>query len=113
MTKVAAAGNAWEYSTYIGGSGADSANGIAVDASGSAYVAGQTASTTLFPLYNAIQSTLGGGTDAFLSKLSASGNAYAYSTYLGGSVDDFGNDVAVDSNGDAPGVMRMLRAPSG
>jgi predicted extracellular nuclease len=101
VTKVAAAGNAWAFSTYIGGSGADSANGVAVDDSGSAYVAGQTASATLFPLSNAIQSTLGGGTDAFLAKLSASGNAYAYSTYLGGSVDDFGNDVAVDASGDA------------
>src|SRR5207237_2993534 len=57
------------YSTYLGGSNGDLGNGIAVDSSGNAYVAGQTASTN-FPTANATQSKYGGDkTDAFVAKL--------------------------------------------
>ena len=101
VTKVAAAGNAWVFSTWIGGGGADSANGIAVDSSGNAYIVGQTASASGFPVVNPIQGNGAGGTDAFLAKMTSAGTAYAYSTFLGGSGEDYGNDVAVDSNGDA------------
>ena len=101
VTKVSPAGNAWTYSTWIGGSGADSANGIAVDSNGNAYIAGQTTSAVAFPTTNGFQQTLGGGSDAFVLKLTAAGNAYAYSSYLGGGGGDYGNDVAVDAGGDA------------
>jgi len=90
------------YSTYLGGSGADQGNGIAVDSSGNAYVIGTTTSTN-FPTANAIQGTFGGGSfgDAFVTKLNAAGTALVYSTYLGGSSLDQGNGIAVDSSGNA------------
>ncbi|PYS81237.1 MAG: hypothetical protein DMF67_17525, partial [Acidobacteria bacterium] len=88
-------------STYLGGSNADLGNGIAVDSSGNAYVAGQTASTN-FPTANAVQGKYGGGqNDAFVAKLNASGSALLYSTYLGGTGSDAGLGIAVDSAGNA------------
>jgi len=93
------------YSTYLGGSGYDSGFGIAVDSSGNAYVTGWTYSTD-FPTMNPLQPTCGGGcasneSDAFVTKLNASGSALVYSTYLGGSSADYGNGIAVDSSGSA------------
>jgi len=89
------------YSTYLGGSGVDEGHGIAVDSAGNAYVTGQTASTN-FPTANAVQGTYGGGTrDAFVTKLNANGSALLYSTYLGGSGEDLGSVIAVDSAGNA------------
>ena len=100
VTKYNAAGSAYLFSTYLGGSVADTATGIALDSSGNAYVSGQTTSTN-FPMVGAIQSTSGGASDAFLSKISAAGSSLVYSTYLGGAGDDFGNEIAVDAGGDA------------
>jgi YVTN family beta-propeller protein len=90
------------YSTYLGGSGIDYAKGIAVDSSGSAYVAGYTSSTN-FPLSTAPeQGTFGGGlNNVFVAKLTPAGDALVYSTYIGGSVDDGANGLAVDSSGNA------------
>jgi hypothetical protein len=94
------------YSTYLGGSNLDSGEGIAVDASGNAYVTGETWSTDFPTTSGAFQTTFGGGpvgepTDAFVSKLNAAGSALLYSTYLGGSGGDFGFGIAVDSSGNA------------
>jgi len=85
------------YSTYLGGSSADSGQGIAVDLSGSAYVVGFTYSTN-FPTYNPYQGKNAGGVDAFITKLSPGGSTFAFSTYLGGSGDDRGWAIAVDSD---------------
>ena len=85
-----------EYSTYLGGSGWDEGQSIAVDSSGNAYVTGYTRSTN-FPTNNAYQGTYGGSGDAFVAKLSATGNSLVYSTYLGGSGGDEGFGIAVDS----------------
>jgi uncharacterized repeat protein (TIGR01451 family) len=92
------------YSSYLGGSAGDYGNGIAVDASGNAYVVGQAGSTN-FPTtagsyQPAISGTLG-YTDAFVTKINAAGNAVVYSTYLGGSGPDVALGVAVDSSGSA------------
>ncbi|MGH7412390.1 MAG: SBBP repeat-containing protein, partial [Candidatus Methylomirabilis sp.] len=105
VTKVNAAGTALLYSTYLGGTGGDVGYGIAVDAAGSAYVAGET-STPLsgFPgtASSTIQPTYGGGAnDAFVTKLNATGTAIVYSTYLGGSGEDRGKGIAVDAAGNA------------
>jgi hypothetical protein len=84
------------YSTYLGGSGADSGQGIAVDLGGSAYVTGYTFSTD-FPTYNAYQSSNAGSVDAFITKLSPDGSSFAFSTYLGGKGDDRAWAIALDS----------------
>ena len=85
------------YSTYLGGNGYDAAFGIAVDpATGDALVTGQAGSTD-FPTANPFQPSYGGGVeDAFVSRLSADGSALVFSTYLGGSDFDTGNDIGVD-----------------
>ncbi|MBF0338966.1 MAG: SBBP repeat-containing protein, partial [Nitrospirae bacterium] len=101
VAKLSPTGNALVYSTYLGGSGDDLGNDIAVDSASNAYIAGLTNSSN-FPTVSAFQTTYGGGTyDAFVAKLSPTGNALVYSTYLGGSGDDLGNDIAVDSSGNA------------
>ena len=90
------------YSTYLGGESAI-VSSIAVDSSGSAYLTGQTDSTDFFgfPTANPLQASPGGGYDAFVTKLDAAGSALVYSTYLGGSGNDEGYGIAVDSSGDA------------
>ncbi len=102
VTKLAPAGNALAYSTYLGGSAEDYGSGIAVDAAGSAYVTGRTTSTD-FPTQSPYQAAHQGDFygDAFVTKLTAAGNALVYSTYLGGFGDDYGNGIAVDAAGSA------------
>jgi hypothetical protein len=100
VAKLNPTGNALVYSTYLGGTGNDQGNGIAVDSSGNAYVTGWTSSAG-FPTANPLQATYGGSDDAFVTKLNAAGSALVYSTYLGGSSYDFGTSIAVDSSGDA------------
>jgi uncharacterized protein (TIGR03437 family) len=111
VTKLNAAGSALVYSTYLGGNAEDGALGIAVDASGSALVTGYTVSAN-FPTASAVQTTYGGGScvvgsvlvacfDAFATKFSPAGTQLLYSTYLGGSADDYGAATAVDSSGSA------------
>jgi hypothetical protein len=89
------------FATYLGGSRDDTANAIAVDATGGAYVAGSTSSTN-FPSVNAIQTAFRGGsgavTDAFATKLEPSGADFGFSTFLGGSSDDFAKGIAVDAS---------------
>ncbi len=88
------------YATYLGGSGFDQANGIAIDASGNAYVAGLTASAN-FPTLGALQPTAGGGDDAFVTKLNPTGSALVYSTYLGGADDEEARGIAIDGSDSA------------
>ena len=91
VTKLLANGSALAYSTYLGGSANDVGNGIAVDSAGRAYVTGVTASSDFPTTPGAFDVTRGGGIfDAFVTKLEASGAALVYSTYLGGSEDEFG-----------------------
>jgi len=93
------------YSTFLGGSGEDYGNGIAVDASGAAYVAGGTYSTDFPTTPGAFDTTYNGGghyyADAFVVKLNAAGSTLAYATFLGGSDWDCGYGIAVDSSGAA------------
>jgi len=99
VSKLNAAGSALAYSTYLGGSMADSARGVAVDASGNAVVVGSTLSSN-YPVASPLQATFGGGaSDAFVSKLNAAGSAFLFSTYLGGVFTDEANGVAVHSSG--------------
>src|SRR4029077_16244938 len=100
VSKLNPTGSALVYSTYLGGSGSDGGFGIAVDNSGSAYVAGSTASAD-FPTMNSLQPANAGGGDGFASKLNPAGSALVYSAYLGGSGRDYGSSIAADSAGSA------------
>ena len=100
VLKLNPTGSSVLYATYLGGSGADMAYAVAADSSGNAYVAGLTNSTD-FPVASAFQSTPGGAQDAFVTKLSASGAALVYSTYLGGAQDDYAKGIAVTEAGAA------------
>jgi hypothetical protein len=128
VTKLNPAGSALAYSTYLGpsspgtayyGNAADDtrATSIVLDSAGNAYVAGLTRSDAFPVTSNAIQSTLSGsliniGTahkpkwvrenvlaDAFVTTLNATGSSLLFSTYYGGTGDDFGLGLALDSAG--------------
>ncbi len=91
------------YSTYLGGTNSFEAGfGIAADASGNAYVTGNTDSSN-FPTLNPIQGFAGGGSqgDAFVTKFNSQGSALIYSTYLGGVQSDVGRSIAIDSANNA------------
>src|SRR6266550_2224627 len=94
-------GSSLIYSTMLGGSGNDVANGLAVDSLGSAYVVGVTASITDFPTLAPIQGSSGGSNSGFVTKLNTTGTALVYSTYLGGSTGDFAAAIALDSSKNA------------
>ncbi len=100
VAKVGPNGTPLVYSTYLGGSGADSGYGIAVDSAGNAYVTGSTSSTN-FPTHAPLQASNAGSTDAFVAKINPAGSALVYSTYLGGSNTDEASSIVVDSAGNA------------
>jgi hypothetical protein len=104
VAKLNPAGTALIYATYLGGSGDEIGYGIAADQAGQAYVTGSTSTPgSGFPgaVGSVIQSTSGGGSDAFVAKLNAAGTALVYATYLGGSGQDSGRGIAVDQAGQA------------
>ena len=93
------------YFTYLGGSLADGATGIAVDPSGNFYITGSTVSTD-FPIAPSPdripQSKFGGGNaDAFVTEFDPTGASLIYSTYLGGTNTDTGAGIAVDTDSPA------------
>jgi uncharacterized protein (TIGR03437 family) len=99
VTKWSADGSQVLYSTYLGGNGSDSASGIAVDGTGSAYVTGFTTSPNFPTTPGAFNTTLSGAPDVFAAKLSPDGSQLVYSTLLG-SGSEFGA-IAVDATGNA------------
>ncbi|MGH8564743.1 MAG: SBBP repeat-containing protein [Gammaproteobacteria bacterium] len=109
VAKVHASGTALVYAGYIGGDGFDEGFGIAVDKKGNAYVTGETRSTeATFPVkggpdltFNGDAGDPGGGGDAFVAKVNASGTALVYAGYIGGNSDDLGFGIAVDKKGNA------------
>jgi uncharacterized repeat protein (TIGR01451 family) len=118
VAKLSSTGSSLLYSTFLGGSGAsssgssDTATAVAVDALGSAYAAGYTASAdrpdlaydTPFPVMRPAQPTCGGCgnglDDAFVAKLDPAGSL-SYATYLGGTGEDRASGIAVDGSGTA------------
>ncbi|MBN8723190.1 MAG: SBBP repeat-containing protein [Acidobacteria bacterium] len=83
------------YSSYLGGTGNDSAIDIAVDLDGNAYITGSTASSN-FPIKDALQIANAGGGDAFITKITANGKELIFSTYLGGTLTDNASSIALD-----------------
>ena len=94
------------YSSYLGGSADDQGQGIAMDVAGNAYVTGFTTSANFPTTTGSFQPGFNAGSgsvpsDAFVTKLDATGSALVYSTYLGSNGDDAGNGIAVDAAGNA------------
>ncbi len=88
------------FSTYLGGSGSETYHidpSIAVDGAGNSYISGTTTSTN-FPTYNAYNDTYGGAGDVFVTVFNATGTGLLYSTYLGGSNDDYGYGIVLDTD---------------
>jgi hypothetical protein len=99
ISKLAPSGQALVYSSYLGGPAYDYAMGLALDGSGAAYIAGVTVGA--FPLKNAFQPKRKGGREGFVSKVAPDGHSLVFSTYLGGSGDDYPLGIAVDGSGAA------------
>jgi uncharacterized repeat protein (TIGR01451 family) len=100
VAKLTADGSTLLYASYLGGSGVDAGNGIALGPTGHAFVTGATSSGD-FPSVNSLQEVYGGSGDAFVVKLDPAGSTLLYSTHFGGSADDAGLDIAVDHLGHA------------
>lgn len=101
VAKINAAGTAFDYIGYIGGSGMDDAVSIQADASGNAYVVGLSYSThSTFPLSPSFD---GGGnagdSDIFVLKVNAAGTAYDFLSFFGGASSDSPSSIALDSSG--------------
>jgi hypothetical protein len=98
ITKLPATVDSLQWSTFLGGSLAESGNGLAVDHHGNVYVAGDSQSYD-YPTVNAVKGeNSGGGGDVVVTRVISGGGALIYSTYLGGTGEDRGYDIAVDRN---------------
>lgn len=99
VVKINARGDRYEYVTYLGGTVYEEPAGLAVDAGGHAFVTGYTESWD-FPTVNPVQAFRSGSSDSFVAKLESDGTL-AYSTYLGGTAEEYGTGIAVDDTGRA------------
>jgi hypothetical protein len=95
LLKINPSGSALVYGTYLGGSGTDVANAVAVDSQGEAIVVGQTASND----FVGMAATVSGSSDAFLIKVSSDGSQIVTGQTFGGSADEVANGVAADGAG--------------
>jgi Ca2+-binding RTX toxin-like protein len=113
VTKVNAAGSALAYSTFLGGELTDQALGVTADASGNAYVTGATTSFEFPTTAGAFQTNkIGNESDAFVTKLNATGSGLVYSTYVGERETDEAFGIGVDATGNAHiGGHSQLGAP--
>jgi hypothetical protein len=101
IMKLNPSGTGVLYATYFGGSGRDSARGVAVDPAGNAYVTGFTSSSNFPTAGGAYRSPSLGQTDAFVIKVNAAGSALVYSALIGGAGLDYATGIAIDASGSA------------
>ena len=100
VAKLNAAGSAFMFSTFLGGTDLDSGLDVKVDIDGNVYAAGFTTSAD-FPTAHAYQATWAGNVDAYVTKLKPDGSAFVYSTYLGGGNTDRALGIDIDNFGNA------------
>lgn len=100
VSRFNVSGSGLNYSTFLGGSGAESGSSIIVDSGGEAYVTGATASTDYPTTVGAFDISHNGNNDAFVTKLNSSGTSLVYSTYLGAAGRDEGEGIDVDASGE-------------
>lgn len=98
LTKISADGRNLLYSGYLGGSSTDIANSVAVDLSGRAYVCGTTESSD-FPVKTGPDTSHNGQKDAFILRVNATGSSLDWSGFIGGSREDIGSWIALDTSG--------------
>jgi hypothetical protein len=101
VVKLNPSGSGLVFATYLGGSGRDGGDGIAVDATGNAYVSGTTDSSNFPTTVGAFQASNAGSQDVYVTKVNPAGTGLLYSTYLGGTGIDGGNGIAIDALGAA------------
>ena len=97
ISKLPSNGSGLSYSTFHGGGDFDEGTSLAVNAQGEVFLTGKTASND-FPLSQAIQTIFAGSADVIVSKLDPSGSSLLFSTFIGSSGEDSGNDIALDSS---------------
>jgi hypothetical protein len=106
VTKLSTDGASLVYSTYLGGNGTENLlarTGIKVDSSGNAFVVGDTQSGN-FPTLGALRAVKSGPAatfDGFIAKINPTGSAFVFSTFVGGSDDDFATALAIDGTGNS------------
>ncbi len=101
VTRLNAGGTALLASTFVGGSGTDSGEDLAIGSGGHVYVGGWTSSTNYPTTVGAADVTANGGSDAMVTKLNGTLASLTYSTYAGGASNDYGRGIAVNSGGGA------------
>ena len=90
------------FSTFIGGVIDDYGKSIALDQNNNVFITGYCGPTSTFPTTSGVyDSTFNGGYDVFVIKLSSKGDSLLYSTFIGGTQDDYGQSIAIDDNGNA------------
>ncbi len=98
VSKISTDGSQLIYSTLLGGNDTEISQDITVDNNGNTYITGETRSLD-FPTENAVQNTIGGDGDVFITQLNSDGSDLIFSTYYGGVDGDIGNGIAVDDIG--------------
>jgi hypothetical protein len=101
VAKLNPSGSALTYVTFLGGSGMDEGNAIAINVAGAAFIVGDTESYNFPTTSAAFDKTANGSFDIYIAKLNPLGSALMYATYLGGSEMDLGSGLAVDAIGAA------------
>lgn len=99
ILKLNAAGTSLIYSTFVGGSGDDRATSLAINSSGVAYFCGITTSTNFPTTVGSHDEVSNGGWDGYVAQLNATGSALVYSSFFGGTGNDFINAIRDDGNG--------------
>jgi len=98
VCKVNAEGSDLIYSTFIGGSGFEGAGGIDIDSEGNTYITGGTSSSDFPTTTDSYDESHNENTDVYVCKLNPDGTDLVYSTYVGGSESDYGDDIELDTN---------------